>query len=220
MEKTELELKKYKIILFSVLGCVALTAIFFILKSVLTKDDCLSHQLQVERSMAELQYEGNRFELVSEIDAFIQDNAPGSAVNGIELLRLCDEYMVSVRFALAQGLVESHFGTKGMAARTNSVFNVKAYDNTTADEMISKGHAFAHPDYSIEPYLQLLTTKYLKDKYEEDLLIDFVDINGNRYATAPDYESRLLNAHQRISETTKIDSLYTEHRKYMIILGR
>ena len=76
--------------------------------------------------------------------------------------------------------------------KTNSVWNVGAFDGYSADKQIRKGYGFKHPDYSIEPYLKLLTTRYLiEGKTEEELLDNFVDINGNRYASCEEYESKL-----------------------------
>ena len=127
---------------------------------------------------------------------------------------------VDVRFAMAQAEAESHFGTKGVAAKTNMVWNVKAYDNRTADDMIKKGDAKTHPDMSIEPYLILLTNEYLVNgKTEYDMFDKFVDSNGKRYASNPNYETMVLNIYNRINENTKLKDLLKEYRRYKMILS-
>ena len=45
--------------------------------------------------------------------------------NGAKILiDVCQKYGLSIKFVLAQGQLESHFGTKGLARKTNSIFNV------------------------------------------------------------------------------------------------
>jgi hypothetical protein len=71
--------------------------------------------------------EGVKDNIVTEIDNYIDSVAPESCLNGIKLFELCEQYEVDVRFAMAQAEIESHYGTKGIAAKTNIVWNVKTY---------------------------------------------------------------------------------------------
>lgn len=136
------------------------------------------------------------------------------------MIELVEEYNVDIKFVLAQGEIESHFGTKGIAARTNSVWNVGAYDGTPVAEINGK-HKFRHPNESIEPYLQLLTTKYLVEgKLEIDLMKSYTTKSGARYATAKDYEVRLKAKYDSITSRTRIDALYEQLRYYAIRCGR
>lgn len=178
------------------------------------------YSYQIYRSRTELAMEGVKNEIVTEIDNYIDSVANDSGLNGIRLFELCDKYGVDVRFAMAQAEAESHFGTKGVAAKTNMVWNVKAYDNRTADDMIKKGDAEKHPDMSIEPYLILLTSEYLVNgKTEHDMFDKFVDSNGKRYASNPNYETMVLNIYNRINENTKLKDLLKEYRRYKMILS-
>lgn len=178
------------------------------------------YSYQIYRSRTELAMEGVKDNIVTEIDNYIDSVASDSGLNGIRLFELCDKYGVDVRFAMAQAEAESHFGTKGVAAKTNMVWNVKAYDNRTADDMIKKGDAKTHPDMSIEPYLILLTNEYLVNgKTEHDMFDKFVDSNGKRYASNPNYETMVLNIYNRINENTKLKDLLKEYRRYKMILG-
>lgn len=178
------------------------------------------YSYQIYRSRTELAMEGVKDNIVTEIDNYIDSVAADSGLNGIRLFELCDKYGVDVRFAMAQAEAESHFGTKGVAAKTNMVWNVKAYDNRTADDMIKKGDAKTHPDMSIEPYLILLTNEYLVNgKTEHDMFDKFVDSNGKRYASNPNYETMVLNIYNRINENTKLKDLLKEYRRYKMILS-
>ena len=160
----------------------------------------------------ESKYYAAREALVIEVENYIKEYAPASALSALALVNLCGEYGVDVRLPLAQGHIESHFGTKGTASKTNSVWNVGAFDSYSADKQIRKGYGFKHPDYSIEPYLKLLTTRYLiEGKTEEELLDNFVDINGNRYASCEEYESKLRckwNKMESISEKYDLYKMY------------
>ena len=155
---------------------------------------------------AELKYWESKAELVDEVDSYIKKHAPTSNLSAVILVDKCEEYKVDIKLALAQGHQESHFGTQGLAAKTNSVWNVGAFDSLTYDE-IHKKHIFSNPNQSIKPYLELLTTKYLTgNKTEEDLLRNFVSIDGKRYASSSAYETSLTYKYEAL-KATKIDSL-------------
>ena len=178
------------------------------------------YNYSVYRSRTELAMEGTHNRIVEEIDRYIDSIAPNSSLNGITLFQMCDKYDVDVRFAMAQAEIESHFGTAGVAAKTNSVWNVKAYDGRSAEDMNRKGDGFKHPDQSIEPYLQLLTKSYLVNgKTELDMFTKFVTSGGQRYASSPTYETHLLSVYNKINEQTQLKNLLEEYKRYRMILG-
>ena len=174
---------------------------------------------QVYRGNIELKLQQSKGQLVDEIDKYIKSVAPNSILNARILLEICEEYNIDIKFVLAQGHIESHFGTKGMALKTNSVFNVFAYDGKNYSQICKKGK-YSHPDLSIRPYLELLVNDYMVEgKSEYDLLDEFVNKNGDRYASAQDYESKLNNTFINISDSTNIDELYKQYRKYQMLSG-
>jgi hypothetical protein len=178
--------------------------------------DCglTDYNYMIYRDRTELALDGCRDAIVTEIDHYIDSVASDSGLNGIKLFELCNKYDVDVRFAMAQAEAESHFGTTGIAAKTNSVWNVKAFDGRSADDMIRKGDAAPHPDMSIEPYLILLTTEYLVDgKNELDMFEKFVNKHDKRYASNPNYENLVEGIYNRINECTDLDKLLKEYRK-------
>lgn len=175
--------------------------------------------MQAYRSRTELRFEGLRDSLVTVTDQYIQLTAPGSALNGLAVVNACEKYDIDLRFVLVQGLVESHFGTKGLSKRTNSVWNVGAYDKDTAETVIKKGYSYTHPDHSAEPYCKLLVTRYLKNATEEDLLIKFVDCDGHRYASNKQYETMLYDHYINIDKVVDF-GVYQEYIKIKKLLGR
>lgn len=177
------------------------------------------YNYEIYRARTELHYEGLKDSLVTQVDRYIQATSPGSSVDGLVFVEMCDKYNINLKFALAQGHLESHFGTKGIASKTNSVFNVFSYDGLSADQIIKRGRGYKHPNFSIEPYCQLLTERYLVDKTEEDMFVKFEDINGNRYASDKKYEDRLLNIYKSIDSVVNF-GVYRDYQKYKIILGK
>jgi len=149
-------------------------------------------------------------ELAAEIDSYIKEIAPTSELSGDSVLANCKKYELEAAFVLAQGHIESHFGTRGVAARTNSVFNVGTFDNGVIL------YRYPDPNLSIKPYASLLVRKYLVNgKEERDLLKPrmFVNYKGKRYASLRVYEYRVRKVYEEIKATTKIDSLQKEIEK-------
>jgi flagellum-specific peptidoglycan hydrolase FlgJ len=85
---------------------------------------------------------------------------------------------------------------------------------------MNKKYIFDYPNQSIEPYLQLLTNNYLPGKLEIDLMQNYVDINGSRYASDPDYEIKLQSKYKFIEENTKIQEYHSMMRNYAIKCNR
>lgn len=160
-------------------------------------------------------YQGVKSDLVDLTQHYIDSVAPNSGLRALILVENCEKYGIPITFTLAQGEIESHFGTKGLAYRTNSVWNVGAYDGHTISEI---QHKFDNPNDSIIPYLDLLTNNYLLDKTTEDLLDSFVDINGNRYASDKYYETKLKDKIKYITDKYQIDELQERLNYYKVRL--
>jgi len=168
----------------------------------------------------ELKYWDTKNKIINEISEFIMNGSDNSDLSPILLLNLCDKYDIDVRLALAQGKVESNFGTKGLARRTNSVWNMGAYDGYKIDKILGI-YKYAHPNKSIEPYLKSIKYNYLGGtKIEHDLLDNFVNRSGHRYASYPNYENELKIVWEEINTTTELDSLLSIYKKYRLELNR
>jgi hypothetical protein len=168
---------------------------------------------------AELQYWDYKHQLVNEVQNYITTIAPSSNLRGYAIVEECEEYNIDICFVLAQGEIESHFGTKGIAAKINSVFNVGIYDGLSIQE-IGEKYKCDYPNESIEPYLKLLNERYLINKTEQDLMKKFVDKDGKRYASNPNYEIMVSERYKFITENTKIVELHNQVRSFAIKCGR
>lgn len=174
---------------------------------------------EIYQETNKLVYDSIKLSLVDKVDNYIKNVAKSSALNGLVIVNMCLEYDIDICFVLAQGEQESHFGTKGIARKTNSVFNVFAFDGHDYN-MINKNGKYVHPNDCVEPYLKLLKRDYLVDgKTEYDMLKKYVNKRGQRYASDPEYEKILFDKVNKIRTNTNIDSTYQELKKYALIIG-
>lgn len=168
---------------------------------------------------AELQFYETKSLLSTEVQKYIDSIAPASNLRGYAVVEECFNYDVDIKFVLAQGEIESHFATKGIGGKLNNVFNVGVYDDFTIED-INKNYKYDYPNQSLRPYLNLLRNRYLVNKLEEDLLSNFVDINGNRYASDENYEEKLKERIIYIKMHTNIDKLQNQLINYAIKCNR
>ena len=184
------------------------------------KDKTVHHNFEIDQLKEyELKYWETKAQLVDEVQNYINTVAPTSNLRACILVDACEKYNIEVKFALAQGEIESHFGTKGLASKTNSVWNVGAYDDHFYSKIMGT-YKYSHPNESIEPYLKLLYEKYLTNEVEEGLLRNFVDHNGNRFASDKNYEERLKYKYKYIGNNTQIDSLTTQLQYWAVKCNR
>lgn len=169
---------------------------------------------------AELNYWHAKTNLVKEVQNYIDLIAPNSNLRGYAIVDECEKYRIDPIFVLAQGEIESHFGTKGLGSKFNNVFNVDVHDKVKGKADMNKKYIFDYPNQSIEPYLQLLTNNYLPGKLEVDLMQNYVDVNGSRYASDPDYEVKLQSKYKFIEENTKIQEYHSMMLNYAIKCNR
>lgn len=149
-------------------------------------------------------------EMIEEVDKYITKTAPKSKLKAEVLVDECLNHNVDLVFVIAQAQAESHFGTKGLASKTNSVWNVGAYDKFDYVR-INKKYKYKDPNKSIKPYLNLLTNRYLVNKTEKDLMKNFVDKHNKRYASNKSYEKDLNRLYRQICNNTRINNLQDEY---------
>jgi flagellum-specific peptidoglycan hydrolase FlgJ len=90
---------------------------------------------------------------------------------------------VPVELVLAQAQFESHMGTRGRNPATNP-FNVGEYDAGTKMR-------FKDASEGVNAYFNLMAKDYMNGKDMPTLLKNFVNKDGNRYASDPHYEPKL-----------------------------
>lgn len=152
--------------------------------------------------------------LAVEVHEYISTIAPRAEIDPYILIDLCTEYDIDVAFVMAQGQIESHYATAGTAKRTKSIFNVGAYDGHSAARQCRNGFGFEDPNDSIEPYLILLTSDYLVNgKTINDLMTNYVNYLGMRYASNRKYESQLKSVYNKIYRNPEFRIAYEEYKE-------
>lgn len=144
--------------------------------------------------------------LYTEIEKYIQNNSFGSKLKASKLIEECYLQEFDIILALSQGHIESNFGTKGIASRTGSVFNVGTFDDGTIL------YRYKDPNSSIAPYVRLVKHRYMANvKTAMDLLQPkgFVHYyKKRRYASHKKYEFMVRGVYKKILKETPIDSLW------------
>lgn len=187
-----------------------ITLLVIIMLSLMIKESIAPSLQLSETAINERIYNTMTELLVKEVSDYIKTYGPESSVSAERLVEISDLYDMDLELMLAQAHLESHFGTRGLATITNSVFNVGAYDN---GKILC---TYEEPNESIEPYARLITKYYLVDnKSVDDLLTTkFVNYKGKRYASNKKYEIKLIEIMNLMSQTTRIDDLLSE--RYVI----
>ena len=72
---------------------------------------------EIYTEMNQLTYDSLKSVLVEQVNSYIQQSAPTSALDGLVVVNNCIDYDIDICFVLAQGEIESHFGTKGRATK-------------------------------------------------------------------------------------------------------
>lgn len=137
--------------------------------------------------------DGNFQDYAQKAQAFLDKKAPGTDISGVDLAGAAQAAyqktgkLVPVELALAQLQIEGYLA-KGNKAnkpqRTKNPFNV---GNTDNGSVVNHNSAAS----GINAYYDLMTTQYLKNKTPEELLVNFTNSKGNRYATDKTYEKKL-----------------------------
>ncbi len=162
---------------------------------------------KIKNEVINHEYNLNKKKLIKSVNKYIKSVAPNSKLSAEVVINKCLKYNIDLSFVLAQGKIESHFGTKGLAKKTNSVWNVGAFDGVSYSK-ISIRNKYQTPNNSAEPYLKLLKNNYLVNKTTDDLLNNFVNKKNVRYATNLNYEKELKMTYEKIVTKTDIDELY------------
>lgn len=128
---------------------------------------------------------------VEAVEEYMKPRSKGQTpgISAEKIVRETEKNKFDLALLLAQAQLESNFGTAGRSLETNSVFNVGAYDSG-----VNKC-SYPTMDDSIPAYINLMQNDYLDGKTISDLLEPggFVNYNKKRYASDPNYESKVKN---------------------------
>lgn len=160
----------------------------------------------------------------STIQGFIDEYSDNkSPVTAQDVMDVSAKYGVPVEFILAQGRLESNFGTKGRGARTKNIYNVgnvTAGDTMAKDSTEQKKYSRDMGDWinGLESYADLMSRRYRpSDGNWNKLLEEFVNNDGNRYATDPNYEKTLSSIISSIYDMGSKNSVSSQEPKGLVM---
>lgn len=141
-------------------------------------------------------------ELVSEVSRYIYKQAPNAHDEiANHIVSACIEHDIDICFAMAQTQIETNFGTLGAGRHTSkkSLFGVSKRYGTYED--------------AVYDYTSLLRTRYLvRGKTEHDLMRNYINKNGHRYAEHRGYEISLRSTYKTIKNSTDIVSIQRRYK--------
>lgn len=154
------------------------------------------------------------------IDKYSDNKSP---VTAQDVMDVSAKYGVPVEFILAQGRLESNFGTKGRGARTKNIYNVgnvTAGDTMAKDSTEQKKVSRDMGDWvnGLESYADLMVRRYRpSDGDWNKLLEEFVNNDGNRYASDPNYEKTLSSIISSIYDMGSKNSVSSQEPKGLVM---
>ena len=104
---------------------------------------------------------------------------------------------IDICFILAQGHLETCFGSYGIGKSKKSIFGVYKHYNSYIE--------------CIDYYVYLLRNNYLVNKTEMQLMNNYVNKHGYRYAEDKKYEHRLKNCYSKVNKSTSISELQSKY---------
>lgn len=139
----------------------------------------------------------------------INKYSPNCEISIDTMINNCRKYNVDPALLLSQGIQESHLGTRGKARRNNNVFAMGSYDYRKHYEIPK----YNHVNESIKPYVKVLNEDYLVNgRTVNDLLENFTNKHGKRYASDPNYEYAIKKLYKSINDNYNITELFNNYK--------
>lgn len=155
----------------------------------------------------EILKENLKNDLAKEVRTYILDNSKHTDVSFVteisdHIVNRALDNRIDICFILAQGHLETAFGSFGIGKSKKSIFGV--YKN--------------HKTYieCIDYYICLLRDSYLVNKTEKQLMNNFINKNGYRYAEDEKYEYKLKNYYLKVNKSTSISELQNKYTNLII----
>lgn len=150
----------------------------------------------------EILKENLKNDLTNEVSTYILDNSRHTDTSFVTEIsehivnRALDNH-IDICFILAQGHLETGFGSYGIGKSKKSIFGVYKHYNSYTE--------------CIDYYVYLLRSNYLANKTESQLMNNYVNKNGYRYAEDKKYEHKLKNYYSKVNKSTSISELQSKY---------
>ena len=150
----------------------------------------------------EILKENLKNDLTNEVSTYILDNSRHTDTSFVTEIsehivnRALDNH-IDICFILAQGHLETCFGSYGIGKSKKSIFGVYKHYNSYIE--------------CIDYYVYLLRNNYLVNKTEMQLMNNYVNKHGYRYAEDKKYEHWLKNYYSKVNKSTSISELQSKY---------
>lgn len=141
--------------------------------------------------------------LTNEVSMYILDNSKHKDTSFVieiseHIVNRALDNHIDICFILAQGHLETHFGSYGIGKSRKSIFGVYKYYGSYTE--------------CIDYYINLLSRSYLVNKTEKQLMENYVNKSGYRYAGDKQYEHKLKNFYYKVNKSTSISMLQKKYK--------
>ena len=150
----------------------------------------------------ELLKENLKNDLTSEVSTYILNNSKHTdklfvtEISEHIVNKALDNH-IDICFILAQGHLETAFGSYGIGKSKKSIFGVYKHYESYIE--------------CIDYYVYLLCNSYLVNKTEKQLMNNYINKNGYRYAEDKNYEYKLKNYYSKVNNSTSISELQSKY---------
>ena len=150
----------------------------------------------------EILKENLKNDLTNEVSTCILDNSRHTDTSFVieiseHIVNRALDNHIDICFILAQGHLETSFGSYGIGKSKKSIFGVYKHYNSYTE--------------CIDYYVYLLRSNYLVNKTETQLMNNYVNKNGYRYAEDKKYEHKLKNYYSKVNKSTSISELQSKY---------
>jgi hypothetical protein len=204
------KMKRLLISMFMIIICsIGITYSYACTNRNNTGIDTTTVEILDSNQLKQIQLDSIKGELVLIVNDYVKNQAPDCHDSiPYYLVEHALNYDIDLCFMMGQTQLETNFGTLGAGRETSkrSLFGVGIYPGT-------KHKGYPNYDIAVEEYCKLLKRLYLvKGRDEHFLMKNYINIAGNRYAGAGEYEVHLRYAYNVIKKKTDIEQLQTNYK--------
>ena len=138
-------------------------------------------------------------DLIAKVNGYIKGVAPRSKMSGENIVDLCIKHDFDITLLLAQGHLETHFGTY-----SNSCFGVSG-----------RRHRHRHPDDSVEEYIILMKQSYISRRTTEQALAANMNKEGSKkffYSESSNYGKTVAGIRRKIIKRTDLKNIFDNYK--------
>lgn len=166
--------------------------------------EIIDSPIMVKDTSITLKFNDVKLKLIAEVDKYISSRTKGKHDSKLAeyIVNHALNYDIDICFMMSQTQLETNYGVAGIGRTSSkrSLFGVISRRYTNYND-------------AVEDYCKILRKSYLvKGRTEKDLMKNYVNKNGHRYAGSRTYEAKLSKQYNVLTNNTKISALEKEYK--------